>query len=85
MRLVRRHWNELGHICGGFIYLIFCKYFLCFLFKDLNRFRPVYSAKDFLDVICVLVNPNLKIDESLWKLDVLFFFCLFLIIFDYFI
>ncbi len=18
MRLVRRHWNELGHICGGF-------------------------------------------------------------------
>jgi hypothetical protein len=39
------------------------------IFKDLNRFRPVYSAKDFLDVICVLVNPNLKIDESLWKLD----------------
>jgi len=27
----------------------------------------VYSAKDFLDVICVLVNPNIKIDESLWK------------------
>ncbi len=40
------------------------------IFKDLNRFRPVYSAKDFLDVICVLVNPNLKIDESLWKLDI---------------
>jgi len=40
----------------------------CFLSKkDLNRFRPVYSAKDFLDVICVLVNPNLKIDEALWK------------------
>ncbi|CAF3763358.1 unnamed protein product [Rotaria sp. Silwood1] len=50
MRAVRRHWNELGHICG-----------------DLNRFRPVYSAKDFLDVICVLVNPNLKIDETLWN------------------
>ncbi|CAF3054429.1 unnamed protein product [Rotaria socialis] len=50
MRSVRRHWNELGHICG-----------------DLNRFRPVYSAKDFLDVICVLMNPNLKIDESIWN------------------
>ncbi|CAM4843682.1 unnamed protein product [Rotaria magnacalcarata] len=50
MRSVRRHWNELGHICG-----------------DLNRFRPVYSAKDFLDVICVLINPNLKIDESIWN------------------
>ncbi|CAF1046665.1 unnamed protein product [Adineta steineri] len=50
MRSVRKHWNELGHICG-----------------DLNRFRPVYSAKDFLDVICVLINPNLKIDESLWN------------------
>ncbi|UJR07581.1 hypothetical protein I4U23_011869 [Adineta vaga] len=34
---------------------------------DLNRFRPVYSAKDFLDVICVLVNPNLKIDEAFWN------------------
>lgn len=38
-----------------------------FLFEDLNRFRPVYSAKDFLDVISVLINPNLKIDEALWK------------------
>jgi len=42
------------------------------IFKDLNRFRPVYSAKDFLDVICVLVNPNLKIDESLWKLEFIY-------------
>ena len=50
MRSVRKHWNELGHICA-----------------DLNRFRPVYSAKDFLDVISVLSNPNLKIDETIWK------------------
>ena len=67
MRLVRRHWNELGHICGGSNrsnYWIFSSYLLSL---DLNRFRPVYSAKDFLDVICVLINPNLKIDESLWK------------------
>jgi hypothetical protein len=51
-------------------------------YKDLNRFRPVYSAKDFLDVICVLVNPNLKIDESLWKLE---FFLSQIFYFDYFI
>lgn len=45
---------------------IFFNYSVLF-YEDLNRFRPVYSAKDFLDVICVLVNPNLKIDEALWK------------------
>ena len=53
-------------------FVIVVKFFLCtmierWFFEDLNRFRPVYSAKDFLDVICVLINPNLKIDESLWK------------------
>ncbi|CAF0745815.1 unnamed protein product [Didymodactylos carnosus] len=54
MRAVKRHWNELGHIC-----------------TDLNRFRPVYSAKDFLDVITGLQNPNLKIDETLWNVGLI--------------
>jgi len=53
---------------------------LFFFLKDLNRFRPVYSAKDFLDVICVLVNPNLKIDESLWKLEFFFYLKFFILI-----
>lgn len=33
--------------------------------SDLNRFRPVYSAKDFLDVLSSLTNPNVKIDDNL--------------------
>ncbi|CAF1615503.1 unnamed protein product [Rotaria sp. Silwood1] len=59
MKSVGRHWNELGHICGGFTFLF------NFFFKYLNRFRPVYSTKDFLNFISLLVNPNFKIDESL--------------------
>jgi len=61
-----------------FVEVLFIELF--HFYKDLNRFRPVYSAKNFLDIICALVNPNLKIDESLWKLEFFFYLKFFILI-----
>ena len=78
MRAVRRHWNELGQISVGETFphafalslslspLIGQRTFR-FPFEDLTRFRPIYSAKDFLEVLTLLINPNVRIDETLWK------------------
>ena len=86
MRAVRRHWNELGQICGGETFPLSLSMLnrvrrFRFPFEDLTRFRPIYSAKDFLEVLTLLINPNVRIDETLWKCVPLVFLSSFLSIF----
>lgn len=35
-------------------------YFSKILFSDINKYRPVYSPKDFLEVLLNLKGPNYK-------------------------